>query len=99
MPTMQGGYVYIMSNGPSGTLYVGVTSNLARRIYQHREGIGSIFCHRHCLIHLVYIERHDRIEDAIAREKAIKAWKREWKLNLIGKANPDWRDLFDEINA
>jgi putative endonuclease len=99
MPYMQGGYVYIMSNGASGTLYVGVTADLANRIFQHRTGIGSTFCRIHGLTRLVYVERHDRIEDAISREKAIKAWKRDWKLNLIGKANPGWHDLFDEINA
>jgi putative endonuclease len=96
---MQGGYVYIMSNGPSGTLYVGVTADLANRIFQHRTVTGSTFCQTHGVTRLVYVGRHDRIEEAIAREKAIKAWKRDWKLNLIGKANPGWRDLFDEINA
>jgi hypothetical protein len=62
-------------------------------------GEGSAFCRQHKLDRLVYIEPHERIDEAIAREKAIKRWKRSWKLNLIGRANPDWRDLFDELNA
>jgi len=73
---MKGGYVYIMTNGASGTLYIGVTANLGARVAQHRSGSGSDFCRRYGLVRLVYIERHDRIDDAIAREKALKAWKR-----------------------
>jgi len=96
---MKGGYVYIMTNGVSGTLYVGVTADLAARIVQHRSGTGSDFCRRYGLERLVYVERHDRIDDAIAREKALKAWKRSWKLDLIEKANPNWDDLFSTINA
>jgi putative endonuclease len=94
---LKAGFVYIMTNGPSGTLYIGVTSNLAARVLQHREGTGSEFCKRWGLSRLVYAEQHDRIEDAIAREKTMKKWKRGWKLNLIGKLNPDWRDLFDDF--
>ena len=67
---MKGGYLYIMTNGPSGPLYIGVTANLAARVAQHRSGSGSDFCHRYGLVRLVYIERHDRIDDAIARESA-----------------------------
>ena len=96
---MKGGYVYITTNGPSGTLYIGVTADLAARIMQHRDGTGSDFCREHGLSRLVYMEQHERIEDAIAREKALKAWKRSWKLNLIGKSNPDWDDLFLTLNA
>jgi len=96
---MRGGYVYIMTNGASETLYVGVTADLAARVMQHRTGSGSDFCRRYGLDRLVYIERHERIEDAIAREKALKAWKRAWKLDLIGRTNPDWNDLFSTINA
>jgi putative endonuclease len=99
MHWMRGGYVYIMSNGPSGTLYIGVTSDPAYRVHLHKAGRGSEFCRRHGLTRLVYIERHERIDEAIAREKAIKAWRRAWKLNLIGRANPDWRDLFNDINT
>ena len=84
-----------MTNGPSGTLYIGITANLAARVAQHRLGSGSDFCRRYGLVRLVYIERDDRIDDAIAREKALKAWK----LDLIAKANPDWDDLYSTINA
>ena len=91
---MKGGYVYIMTNEPSGTLYIGVTADLVQRVSQHREGKGSDFCKRYGLKRLLYVERYERIEEAIWREKAIKAWKRAWKLDLIGKANPDWEDLY-----
>ena len=96
---MNGGYVYIMSNGPSGTLYIGVTANLPARIMQHRNGSGSDFCRKYGLTRLVYMERHERIEDAIAREKTLKTWRRAWKLNLIGQHNPEWDDLFPTLNA
>ena len=95
----KGGHVYIMTNGPSGTLYVGVTADLAARVHQHRTGTGSAFCRRWSLTRLVYAEPHARIDEAIAREKALKRWKRAWKLALIGRANPDWRDLWDDIQA
>ena len=91
------GYVYIMTNGPSGTLYIGVTADLLTRIDLHRRGVGSAFCREYRLTRLVHVEILDRIDDAIAREKALKKWKRGWKLNLIGQHNPDWRDLWDHI--
>lgn len=87
------GYVYIMSNVPSGTLYVGVTSAIAARVAQHRAGTGSEFCRDYGLIRLVHVETYDTIIEAIAREKQLKAWKRRWKLNLIGRNNPSWDDL------
>lgn len=96
---MKYGYVYIMTNGPSGTPYIGVTSDIAAKIVQHRIGTGSDFCARYGLKRLVYIERHDSILDAIAREKATKAWRRNWKLDLLGRANPGWDDLFNTLNA
>jgi len=96
---MRGGWVYIMTNKPFGTLYVGVTSDLAARVWRHRTGTGSEFCSKHGLKRLVYVEWHERIDEAIVREKAMKAWKRNWKLRQIMDANPDWRDLFDEIHA
>lgn len=99
MPLMAGGHVYIMTNETSGTLYIGVTAHLAARVAQHRNGEGSDFCRRYGLKRLVYVEPFDRIEDAIAREKALKAWKRDWKLDLIQRANPDWEDLYLSINA
>jgi putative endonuclease len=93
----KGGFVYIMTNAPHGTLYTGVTALLAERVLQHREGRGSEFCRKHGLTRLVYAERHDDIRDAIWREKAIKKWKRQWKLRMIRQFNPEWRDLWDEM--
>ena len=90
-------WVYIMSNRKDGVLYIGVTSDLSRRIVQHREGKGSAFCRRYGLKRLVYAEEHDSIGDAIAREKAMKAWKRAWKIELIEGVNPAWDDLFDVL--
>lgn len=94
-----GWWIYIMSNGAHGTLYIGVTSDLAARVFAHREGRGSAFCRKYNLTRLVYAEHHETILDAIAREKAMKKWKRQWKLRLIRQQNPDWLDLFETINA
>ena len=96
---MKGGWVYIMTNGPHGTLYIGVTADLAARITAHREGRGSEFCRKHGLTRLVHVEEYATIDDAIWREKAMKRWKRQWKLRLIRRDNPGWRDLFEIINA
>jgi putative endonuclease len=96
---MRGGWVYIMTNKPFGTLYIGVTSSLAARVMQHRDGTGSQFCRQHRLHRLVHAERHERIDEAIAREKAMKAWKRNWKLRVIMEGNPDWNDLFETLNC
>jgi putative endonuclease len=96
---MKGGWVYIMINAPHGTLYTGVTADLPARVMAHREGRGSEFCRKHGLIRLVYVEPYPTIEEAIAREKAIKRWKRQWKLKLIRKMNPNWDDLWEQINA
>ncbi|MGQ0660741.1 GIY-YIG nuclease family protein [Sphingosinicella sp.] len=93
----KGGWVYIMTNAPHGTLYIGVTADLPFRIAQHRAGKGSDFCSRYGLTRLVYCEHCERIEDAIAREKAMKAWKRQWKIRRIEEANPKWEDLFDHM--
>ncbi|PVE59040.1 excinuclease ABC subunit C [Arthrobacter sp. TPD3018] len=92
-----GGWVYIMASKPHGMLYSGVTAHLAARVDQHRRDVGSAFCRRYGVRTLVYAEPYDRIEDAIAREKALKAWQRAWKVRLIETANPEWRDLFDTI--
>ena len=90
-------WVYIMSNRRDGVLYIGLTADLSRRIVQHREGKGSAFCRRYGLKRLVYAEEHDSIEDAIAREKAMKAWKRAWKIELVEGVNPEWDDLFGVV--
>jgi putative endonuclease len=92
-----GGWTYIMTNKPHGVLYVGVTANLVARVLQHREDHGSSFCRRYGLKMLVLAEPHARIEDAIAREKRLKAWRRDWKIELIEQANSTWQDLFDRI--
>ena len=89
-----GGWVYIMADRYRGTMYVGVTSDIAARVRQHRAGTGSDFCARYGLTRLVWAERCDSIDAAIAHEKRIKRWRREWKFGLIEKANPDWDDLF-----
>ena len=96
---MRGGWTYIMTNRARGALYIGVTANLASRVWQHWNGEGSNFCKRYNPTRLVLAEQHDRIEDAIAREKAMKAWNREWKIELIESSNPQWADLWDVINA
>ena len=94
---MAGGWVYIVTNRPNGTLYIGVTSDLARRAWEHREGVVEGFTKRHALKRLVYAERHEDIRDAIRREKRLKRWPRQWKINLIRTDNPDWRDLYDRL--
>jgi putative endonuclease len=93
----KGGWVYILTNKRDGVLYVGVTADLAYRMMQHRSGAGSVFCRRYGLTMLVFAERHEEIEAAIAREKAMKAWHRAWKIKVIEEANPEWDDLFERI--
>jgi len=90
-------YVYIMASRRNGTLYVGVTSNLAQRIQWHKDGQVEGFTSKYNVKTLVYFEVHDSTESAITREKQIKKWNRSWKLNLIERHNPQWRDLGDEI--
>jgi putative endonuclease len=90
-----GGWVYIMADRYRGTIYVGVTNDLPQRIFQHREGTGSDFCARYGLYRLVWAERGETIQDCIAHEKRIKRWRRQWKFELIEKANPAWNDLYD----
>ncbi|WP_454598201.1 GIY-YIG nuclease family protein [Qipengyuania sp. SM2507] len=93
----QGGWVYIMANRYRGALYVGVTSDLARRVSQHRDGTGSDYCATRGLNRLVWAERGDDIAACIAHEKRVKRWRREWKFALIEQANPDWQDLFAPV--
>ena len=94
-----GGYVYIMTNRPSGTLYVGVTSDLGRRVHQHREGLIDGFTKRYGLNRLVWYEAHQTITSAIQREKAMKHWPRAWKVRLILAMNPRWDDLYETLMA
>lgn len=95
---MRGGYTYIMTNKPFGVLYIGVTSNLAR-IQAHREKRGSAFAAKWDCTRLVLIEVHDSIDDAILREKRLKNWNRIWKCRLISEQNPNWDDLWDQLNG
>jgi putative endonuclease len=90
-------WVYILASRPGGTLYIGVTNDLIRRIFEHREGVVRGFTERYGVKMLVYYEEHATVEAAIRREKSIKHWSREWKIDLILSMNPDWRDLYDEI--
>ena len=92
-----GGYFYILASGKYRTLYTGVTNDLARRVAEHRKGKGSKFAKKYGVRILVCCEKYDRIEDAITREKQVKKWNRDWKLNLIESMNPEWRDLYDEL--
>src|SRR5437868_11065761 len=94
---MKGGYVYILTNRPNGILYVGVTSDLVRRVFEHRSGFVAGFTKRYGLKRLVYFERFDDIRDAIQREHNIKHWSRAWKVRTIVAANPDWDDLYPTI--
>lgn len=90
-------YVYILSSGFNGTLYVGVTNDLVKRVWQHKEKLVDGFTKEYDVCNLIYYEQVDDINSAIVREKRIKKWNREWKFNLINKANPEWRDLYNEI--
>ena len=88
-------WVYVMTNRKYGTLYVGVTSDLAQRIYDHRRGAIKGFTQRYQLYRLVYVEPHATMPLAIEREKRVKCWNRAWKVRLINKDNPDWNDLYE----
>ena len=90
-------FVYFLTNKPRGTLYVGVTNDLIRRIYEHREGAVPGFTKRYGLKQLVHFERFNDPNTAIQREKNIKHWSRAWKLDLVTNANPQWRDLYTDI--
>jgi putative endonuclease len=90
-------YVYIMTNRPYGTLYVGVTSNLVKRAWEHKCGAVDGFTKEHALKRLVWYEQHVSMIEAIAREKRIKKWHRDWKVNLLQSLNPGWGDLYESI--
>ena len=94
---MAGGFVYILTNKPNGILYIGVTSDLPRRAYEHRNALVEGFSKRYGLKRLVWFERHDDIRQAIQREKTMKHWPRAWKARLINKMNPGWDHLFDLV--
>jgi putative endonuclease len=94
---MLGGWVYIITNRPDGVLYTGVTNDIVRRVYEHRNGTIDGFTKRYRLHRLVYFERHEDVVSAIRRETNIKGWPRAWKIRLIRGLNPDWDDLYDTL--
>ena len=94
-----GGHVYILASRPYGTLYTGVTSDLSRRVWEHREGHGSLFCRKYGVHRLVYYEEFDDITLAIHREKRLKKYLRRWKINLIEAMNPTWADFYETWNC
>jgi putative endonuclease len=94
---MKPGWIYIMTNRANGTLYTGVTSDLVRRVSQHRDGVIEGFTQDYGLKRLVYFEHYDGIAHAIQREKNVKHWPRAWKVNLILSTTPYWTDLFDQL--
>ncbi|MFC2000515.1 GIY-YIG nuclease family protein [Chloroflexota bacterium] len=90
-------YVYILSSKRNGTLYIGVTSDLVKRVYDHRNDLLDGFTRKYRIHRLVYYEKTNDIQEAIAREKQIKRWKRAWKVELIERDNPEWIDLYPEL--
>jgi putative endonuclease len=94
---MQQYYVYILANKKNGTIYIGITGDLIKRIYEHKQNLIDGFTKKYNIHDLVYYEVHKEIEEAINREKQIKKWNRKWKLRLIEKDNPTWMDLYAEM--
>jgi putative endonuclease len=94
-----GGWVYMVTNKPHGMLYIGVTADLARRAWEHRTGAVKGFTKRYGLRRLVYAEPYEDVLDAIAREKQLKEWRRDWKIELIESQNPEWRNLYDDLSG
>jgi len=91
-------YVYILSSKRNGTLYIGVTSNLTKRVWEHKNNTIKGFTKKYKIHNLVYFEEYSNIEEAIVREKQLKKWNRTWKFELIEKDNPNWKDLYKDIN-
>ena len=91
-------YVYIMASSRNGTLYVGFTSNLPQRVFEHKNHLLPSFTDKYNVDKLVYFERFEDVNQAIKHEKRLKEWKRNWKKDLIEKFNPEWRDLYDDLN-
>ena len=90
-------YVYILANKRNGTLYIGITSGLKKRIYEHKNNLVEGFTKKYKIHNLVYYEETSDVMSALEREKQLKNWKRKWKMELIEKENPDWKDLFDDL--
>ena len=89
--------VYIMASGRNGTIYIGVTSDVIKRVWEHKSDLVSSFTSRYKIHDLAWYEAHETLESAITRESALKNWKRKWKLELIETANPGWRDLYADV--
>jgi putative endonuclease len=94
---MKSGYVYILASKRNGTLYIGVTNNLKKRVYEHKNDFVDGFTKKYKVHSLVYYKQCDDIESAISEEKRLKKWNRKWKLELIERENPQWRDLYEDI--
>ena len=90
-------YVYILASTRNGTLYIGFTSNLARRVYEHKNGLIEGFSKKYNVHHLIFYEKFLFVDQALNREKRLKQWKRQWKIDLIEKFNPEWRDLYFDL--
>jgi len=90
-------YVYILASKKDGTLYIGVTSDLVKRIYEHKNDLVEGFTKKYTIHDLVYLEATESVESAIVREKQLKKWNRAWKIRLIEKTNPGWRDLYPDL--
>ena len=90
-------YVYLLASKRNGTLYIGVTNDLVRRVYEHKNDIVEGFTKKYGIHLLVYYEQYDNVESAIQRERQMKKWNRQWKINRIQEQNPDWKDLYDAI--
>jgi len=90
-------YVYIMASKRNGTLYIGVTNNLLKRVYEHKNDLVDGFTKKYGVHRLVYYEQTEDVNSAIQREKQLKTWQRQWKIDLIMQKNPDWKDLYDEL--
>jgi putative endonuclease len=91
-------FVYMLASGRHGTLYVGVTNDLARRVYEHKEQLTKGFASKYGVTRLVWYESYSQITEAIAREKELKKWRRDWKIRLIEEMNPEWEDLYLTLN-
>jgi putative endonuclease len=90
-------YVYSLASKPNGTLYIGVTNSIARRVWQHKQGLVEGFTKKYGVDRLVYCEAFARPQDAIQREKRLKKWNRAWKIQLIESTNPEWKDLYETV--
>ncbi|MFH1700613.1 MAG: GIY-YIG nuclease family protein [Candidatus Zixiibacteriota bacterium] len=94
---MKNYYVYILASKPGGTLYIGMTSDLVKRVYEHKNNLIDGFTKKYKVHRLVYFEHTADVESAILREKQLKTWKRNWKIELIEKNNPNWHDLYEDL--